>query len=90
MVETVRLDDMKLHDVGFIKIGVEAHGAKLQEGARMPSSTNWPVCLIECLDRSNRQVEEYFANLHVGYRQLDKRTRFGFELTPGNLLFGVE
>lgn len=90
LVETVRLDDLNLDGVGFIKIDVEGHELNVLEGARRFLSTNQPVCLIECRDRTKHQVEEFFVGLHVGYRQVDTAARFGVELSPSNVMFRVE
>jgi FkbM family methyltransferase len=90
LVETIRLDDFKLDGVGFIKIDVEGHELNVLGGARNFFTANRPVCLIECRDRNKRQVEEFFDGLHVGYREVDTAARFGFELSPGNVMFGAE
>ena len=89
-VETIRLDDLKLVDVGFIKIDVEGHELDLLEGARSFFSTNRPVCLIECRDKNRRQVEDYFSSLLVGYAKMDANRKYGFDLSAGNLIFAVE
>lgn len=89
LVETIRLDDLKLEGVGFIKIDVEGHELDVLEGARNFFTTNRPVCLIECRDRNKRQVEAFFLELHVGYGPVDTKAQFGFELSPGNVLLGV-
>ena len=64
---TIRLDDLKLDGVGFIKIDVEGHELNVLEGARNFFATNRPVCLIECRDRNKHQVEEFFTGLNIGY-----------------------
>lgn len=89
VVETIRLDDMKLDDVGFIKIDVEGHELNLLAGARRFFAANRPVCLIECRDRNKLQVEEFFTGLHVGYKRIDTEARYGFELSTGNALFST-
>jgi FkbM family methyltransferase len=89
-VETIRLDDLKLEDVGFIKIDVEGHELDLLEGARCFFTANRPVCLIECRDKNRRQVKDYFSSLHVGYAEMDVNRKYGFDLSAGNLIFAVE
>lgn len=89
LVETIRLDDLELNGIGFIKVDVEGHELNLLNGGRNLFTRNRPVCMIECRDRNKSQVEEFFASLDVGYRLIDTKTQYGFELSPGNLLFGV-
>jgi len=89
VVETIRLDDLKLDGVGFMKVDVEGHELNVLEGARNFFTTNRPVCLIECRDRNKRQVEEFFTGLHVGYRSVDTKARYGYELSTGNALFAT-
>ncbi len=88
-VETMRLDDMRLTGVGFIKIDVEGHELHMLDGARELFISNRPVCLIECWGRNLLKVEEFFANLQVGYQKVDTRSKYGFELSGDNVLFGV-
>ena len=49
-VETRRLDDYALSNVGFIKIDVEGHELSVLEGAAETVARNSPVMLIECND----------------------------------------
>lgn len=90
LVETIRLDDLELNGVGFIKVDVEGHELNLLQGGRNLFTRDRPVCMIECRDRNKSQVEEFFSTLNVGYRLIDTKTRHGFELSSGNLLFGAE
>lgn len=87
VIQTIRLDDLELRDVGFVKIDVEGHELSLLEGARNLFTESRPVCMIECRDRNLRQVEAYFSQLRAGYQLVDTRARFGFELSTGNNLF---
>jgi FkbM family methyltransferase len=89
LVETIRLDDLALEDVGFIKIDVEGHELSLLEGSREMFAASRPVCLIECRARNEAPVQAYFESLHVGYKRVDTNARFGFDLTAGNLLFAA-
>jgi len=86
-VETVRLDDIALEDVGFIKVDVEGHEIHLLDGARNFFIRNRPVCLIECRDRNRCKVEDYFFGLQSGYNLVDTNARYGFDLSPQNMLF---
>lgn len=87
LVQTVRLDDLELSAVGFIKIDVEGHELSVLHGARELFRTSQPVCLIECRPRNRQQVEDYFAGLSVGYKRVDTKARYGFDLAPNNFLF---
>ena len=49
-VETRRIDDYELPDVGFIKIDVEGHELAVLEGAAATLSRHTPNLLIECND----------------------------------------
>jgi FkbM family methyltransferase len=88
-VATIRLDDLKVKDVAFIKIDVEGHELPLLEGARELFITNRPVCLIECRQRNLPGVEAFFSGLAVGYRRVDVKAQYGFSLSTGNSLFDV-
>ena len=89
-VEVIRLDDLNLADVAFIKIDVEGHELSLLNGAHEFFTANRPVCIIECRERNRRQVEEFFTNLQVGYRKIDTKEKYGFCLSDENLLFEPE
>ncbi len=91
-VETIRLDDLGLVDVGFVKIDVEGHELSVLEGAHGLFSESRPVCIIECRDRNRHAVENFFSDLHVGYRVVDTKAEYGFDLsplTPGDMLFST-
>ena len=89
VVETIRLDDMNLTKVGFIKIDVEGHELDLLEGARDFFTLNRPVCVIECRDRNRKQMEVYFESLKVGYKIINTPEIYGFKMSPGNFLFST-
>ena len=50
VVETRRIDDYNLSDVGFIKIDVEGHELAVLAGAEATLSRHKPTLLIECND----------------------------------------
>ena len=87
-VETVRLDDLDLQDVGFIKIDVEGHEMELLKGAHNFFQRNKPVCLIECRERNRAAVDGYFAGL--GFMLVDTKQQYGFALSSNNYLFRHE
>ena len=65
-VETRRLDDENLEDIGFIKIDVEGHEFEVLNGARETLRENRPVLQIEIEERYNgrpigKAVEEVEA-----------------------------
>ena len=88
-METIRLDDLDLDDVGFIKIDVEGHELDLLAGARNFFSINRPACIIECREKNRRQVEDYFCGLDVGYRLINTKAIYNYALSPGNILFST-
>ncbi len=88
-VETIRLDDLSVKDVAFIKIDVEGHELPLLEGARELFTSSRPVCLIECRARNLPGVEAFFSGLDVGYRRVDAVAQYGFALSTGNSLFAA-
>ena len=74
-VETRRIDDCDLPDVGFIKIDVEGHELAVLEGAEATLARHTPNLLIECNDehgytavfldgRELRPINEYQRDLH--------------------------
>ena len=88
-VETIRLDELNLIDVSFIKIDVEGHELDLLKGAVDFFFRNRPVCIIECRDKNRRQVEDFFINLNAGYRLIDTKSIYNFSLSPGNIIFST-
>ncbi len=88
-VETTRLDDLALIDVGFIKIDVEGHELDLLAGARKFFSVNRSACVIECREKNRQQVHDYFSGLGVGYIFIDTKVIYGYVLSPGNILFST-
>lgn len=78
-VETRRLDDENLENVGFMKIDVEGHEFEVLEGARQTIESSRPVMLIEIEERHNRKpIAEALAEIEsLGYT--------GFAYTPHGL-----
>jgi FkbM family methyltransferase len=71
-VSLKRLDDYKLHDVGFIKIDVEGHELAVLQGAKNTLRDSQPCLLIEVEDRhrigSVRDVTQFLQALgYCGY-----------------------
>lgn len=69
-VETRRLDDEGLHDIGLIKIDVEGFEFEVLEGARETIERDRPVLLIEIEEVHNKQpIEDSLARIEaLGYR----------------------
>ncbi|MFQ5958887.1 MAG: FkbM family methyltransferase [Alphaproteobacteria bacterium] len=78
-VETRRLDDEGLCDVGFIKIDVEGHEFAVLEGARETIARDRPTLLIEIEETHNKMpIEDSLARVaDLGYD--------GFALIGGSL-----
>lgn len=78
-VETRRLDDENLENVGFMKIDVEGHEFEVLEGAQRTLKSSRPVMLIEIEERHNgRPIREALAEVEsMGYS--------GFAYTPHGL-----
>jgi FkbM family methyltransferase len=55
-VETRRIDDYELADVGFIKIDVEGHELAVLEGAEATLARHTPNLLIECNEEHQRDA----------------------------------
>ena len=55
-VTAVRLDDVELEKVGFVKIDVEGHELAVLEGARMLLRRDRPVLLIELEERHTERA----------------------------------
>ncbi|GIX09345.1 MAG: hypothetical protein KatS3mg116_1055 [Elioraea sp.] len=74
------LDDLCLHDVGFIKIDVEGHEESVLVGGRRTISQSRPICLVEAQQTTNPHspynVFKFFAS--IGYE--------GWFLVNSNLL----
>ena len=78
-VETRRLDDENLANVGFIKIDVEGHEFAVLEGARRTIERERPTLLVEIEQAHNKMpIEQSLARVaELGYG--------GFALIGGNL-----
>jgi FkbM family methyltransferase len=50
-VQTARLDDLEITEVGFVKVDVEGHEMHVLEGARGIISRDHPIFLVECEER---------------------------------------
>jgi len=68
-VETLRLDDLDLPPIGFVKIDVEGHELEVLEGAQQTLRTQRPNLLIE--------IEERHRPGSVG-KVIDLLTHFGY------------
>ncbi len=79
-VETARLDDLEITDVGFIKIDVEGFEWEVLEGARGTIARDRPVLLVEMEERYlNICIEEAIGRVEsLGYR--------GLALAKGSLI----
>ena len=69
MVNTEKLDNISINDIGFIKIDVEGHELEVINGAKETISKNKPVLLIEIEKRhSKRSVEDTINSINnLGY-----------------------
>ncbi len=69
-VEAVRLDELALADVGFIKIDVEGFEQQVLEGARETIARDRPALLVEIEEKHTGQpIEHSLARvLALGYR----------------------
>lgn len=69
-VETRRLDNENLHDIGFMKIDVEGFEFAVLEGALQTIKHDWPTLLIEIEEIHNKiPVEKSLARvMDLGYR----------------------
>lgn len=67
-VRTVRLDDLELRDVRFVKIDVEGHEQAVLRGAETTIARDRPTLLIEIEQQPGRSVHEVFADVAaLGY-----------------------
>lgn len=71
-VETVRLDDLGLGPVGFMKIDVEGFEQAVLDGAAQTIARDRPVLLIEIEEKhTKRPIEDSIASVNaLGYRCL--------------------
>jgi FkbM family methyltransferase len=69
-VETARLDDLKLSNIGFIKIDVEGFEQEVLEGAKQTLAREKPSLLIEIEEgHTKRPIESDLAAVEaLGYR----------------------
>ena len=90
-VNTVKLDNISINNIGFIKIDVEGHELEVIEGAKQTIIKNKPILLIEIEKRhSKRSVEEtigFINNLNYDcYFVKDENLRPIVELDDNNLV----
>ena len=77
-INTIKLDDLKLTNIDFIKIDVDSHETQVLEGARDFLTNNSPVILIESKQRSivERQQDESLSPFEVlkslGYKRAER------------------
>ncbi len=71
-IETSRLDDLNIGDVGFIKIDVEGFEQEVIEGARATIARDRPVILVEMEERFlGYPIEDAIGRVvELGYRGL--------------------
>ena len=90
-VNTEKLDNLSINNIGFIKIDVEGHELEVIEGAKKTIIKNKPILLIEIEKRhSKRSVEEtigFINNLNYNcYFVKDEDLRPIVELNDKNLV----
>lgn len=78
-VPAMRIDDLDLPDVGFIKIDVEGHELAVLEGARNTIARCRPTLLVEAENRHRKDAVESVAAFldtlgYVGFMLVDGRT----------------
>ncbi len=71
-VQTARLDDLGISDIGFMKIDVEGFESQVLQGARDTIARDRPVLLIEMEEKHRHQpIEAAIAEVEaLGYRGL--------------------
>lgn len=95
-VPVVRLDDLQLDQVGFVKIDVEGHELAVLRGAADTLKRNRPALFIEAEERHHPRavaaIAEFLAGLgYMGYFEVDgiRRPLEEFDLAehqnPGNI-----
>lgn len=77
-IKTVKLDDEKIENVGFIKIDVEGFEYEVLQGAQKTITKNKPILLIELEERHRRgcikRVASYLKRLgYSGYFFMDEK-----------------
>jgi FkbM family methyltransferase len=86
-VRVMRLDDLGLKGVSFIKIDVEGHELDVLEGARRTIAKSLPACLVEASDETLPAVSAFFSGISPGYGR--KTDIAGVSISPGNYLFRI-
>ncbi len=84
-VRVMRLDDLELKDVSFIKLDVEGHELDVLEGGRETIAESRPVCLVEASDETLPAVSAFFTSVSSDY--LREPEPPGVPLSSGNFLF---
>lgn len=79
-VPAIRIDDLDLPDVGFIKIDVEGHELAVLEGARTTIKRWRPTLLVEAENRHRKDAVQSVAAF------LDELGYIGFMLADGQTL----
>jgi len=52
-VPTTTIDELRLHEIGVVKIDVEGHESAVLDGATATLQTMRPTCIVECEERHN-------------------------------------
>lgn len=88
-VESVRLDDLNLQDIRFIKIDVEGHEPSVLKGARTLIASQRPTVLLEINDAqadSAKWIFDYFKDNNYQAMQLMNLRLTALEEYPTTLM----